>query len=47
MWGLLHRGWAMWLFVPFTMVVLFHYFVDGLIWRTRDDPSLRELLKPG
>jgi hypothetical protein len=40
-------GWAMWLFVPFTMVVLFHYFVDGLIWRMRDDPSLRDtLLKP-
>jgi hypothetical protein len=43
--GLMDRGWAMWLFVPFTMIVLFHYFVDGLIWRTRDDPALKQLLE--
>jgi hypothetical protein len=42
--GLMNRGWAMWLFVPFTMVVLFHYYVDGLVWRFRDYPELRELL---
>jgi hypothetical protein len=35
----------MWLFIPFTMIVLFHYFVDGLIWRVRDDPSLRQLFE--
>jgi hypothetical protein len=40
-------GWAMWVFVPFTMVVLFHYYVDGLIWRFREYPELGELLKPG
>ena len=45
--GLMRPGsWAMWLFVPFTMVVIFHYYVDGLIWRMRDDPSLRDLLRP-
>lgn len=38
-------SWAMWLFVPFTMIVVFHYYVDGLIWRIRDYPELRELLK--
>jgi hypothetical protein len=42
--GLMQRGWAMWLFVPFTMVVLFHYYVDGLIWRFRECPELRSLL---
>lgn len=45
--GLMRPGsWAMWVFVPFTMVVLWHYYVDGLIWRMREDPSLRELLAP-
>ncbi|MCS6775184.1 MAG: hypothetical protein RMJ43_13460 [Chloroherpetonaceae bacterium] len=42
--GLMQRGWAMWLFVPFTMVVLFHYYVDGLIWRFRECPELRPLI---
>ncbi len=45
--GLMNRGWAMWLFVPFTMVVIFHYYVDGLVWRFRDYPELRELLSRG
>jgi hypothetical protein len=44
--GLLQRGWAMWLFIPFTMVVLFHYYVDGLIWRFREYPELKTLLAP-
>ena len=39
-------SWAMWVFIPFTMVVVFHYYVDGLIWRMRDYPELRELLRP-
>jgi hypothetical protein len=43
--GLMNGGWAMWLFVPFTMVVLFHYYVDGLIWRFREYPELRALLR--
>ena len=34
--GLMRRGWAMWLFVPFTMVVIWHYYVG--------DPGLRDLL---
>lgn len=42
--GLLRGGWAMWLFVPFTMIVLFHYYVDGLVWRFREYPDLRALL---
>jgi hypothetical protein len=45
--GLLKPGsWAMWLFIPFTMVVVFHYYVDGLIWKMRDYPELRDLLRP-
>lgn len=43
-WGLMQQGWAMWLFMPFTMLVLFHYYVDGLIWRFRECPELRALL---
>lgn len=43
--GLMQRGWAMWMFVPFTMLVLFHYTVDGLIWRFREYPELRAMLK--
>jgi hypothetical protein len=44
--SLLHpESVLMWLFIPFTMIVLFHYFVDGLIWRVRDDPSLRQLFE--
>jgi hypothetical protein len=42
--GLMSRGWAMWVFVPFTMIVLFHYYVDGLVWRFREQPELRLLL---
>ncbi len=42
--GLLHKGWAMWLFVPFTMVVIYHYYVDGMIWKFGKDAELRELM---
>ncbi|MCI0414400.1 hypothetical protein L0222_16615, partial [bacterium] len=38
------RGVAIWLFVPFGMLVIYHYYVDGLIWRFRDYPALRKLL---
>lgn len=38
------ESWAMWAFIPFTMVVVFHYFVDGLIWKLRDYPELGPLL---
>ncbi|EKQ68077.1 hypothetical protein OsccyDRAFT_2589 [Leptolyngbyaceae cyanobacterium JSC-12] len=42
--GLGDRGWGMWLFVPFTMIVLYHYLVDGLIWKFSQQPELRALL---
>jgi hypothetical protein len=41
--GLADRAWA-WLFAPFAMLTLFHYYIDGKIWRTREAPELRELL---
>ncbi|MDX1932997.1 MAG: hypothetical protein SFU56_10360 [Capsulimonadales bacterium] len=45
--GLLHPdSWAMWVFVPATMLVIFHYYTDGLIWRFREYPELRALLAP-
>ncbi len=42
--GLMRPGWS-WLFVPFTMVVIWHYYVDGRIWRFSQDPELRALMK--
>lgn len=39
--GLLDQGLS-WLFVPFSMAVIYHYYVDGKIWRTRQAPELRE-----
>jgi hypothetical protein len=44
--GLSRGGWAMWAFVPFTMVVLYHYYVDGLVWRFREDAELARLMLP-
>jgi hypothetical protein len=41
--GLQHEGWAF-LFLPFTMLVIFHYYIDGKIWKLRDYPELRALL---
>lgn len=41
--GLMNPGW-LWIFVPFTMVVIWHYYVDGRIWRFSEDPELRELM---
>jgi len=43
--GLMRPGWV-WLFVPFTMLVIWHYYVDGKIWRFSEDPELRDLLRP-
>ncbi|MFN3650479.1 MAG: hypothetical protein ACK47B_12950 [Armatimonadota bacterium] len=43
--GLMRPGWT-WLFVPFTMLVIWHYYVDGKIWKVSEDPELRDLLKP-
>lgn len=31
-----------WLFLPFFMVVIYHYYVDGKIWRLGSDAELRE-----
>ncbi|HTE17457.1 MAG TPA: hypothetical protein VK689_03635 [Armatimonadota bacterium] len=38
--GLMRAGWS-WLFVPFTMLVIWHYFVDGKIWKFSQDSELR------
>lgn len=43
--GLMRPGW-MWLFIPFTMLVMWHYYVDGKIWKFSEDPELKELLRP-
>ncbi|HMY68107.1 MAG TPA: hypothetical protein PLJ29_04380 [Leptospiraceae bacterium] len=45
--GLLSYVWAVWLFVPFSMLILFHYFIDGYIWKFRDYPELGKLLLSG
>lgn len=43
--GLMQEGgWAMWLFVPFTMLVIYHYYVDGIVWRFSDYPDLRKAM---
>ncbi|MGE0325482.1 MAG: hypothetical protein AB7S68_24355 [Polyangiaceae bacterium] len=33
-----------WLFVPFGMIVLWHYWVDGKIWKLRRQPELRSAI---
>lgn len=38
--ALMHRGTS-WVFVPFAMIVIYHYYVDGTIWRMRSAPELR------
>jgi hypothetical protein len=30
-----------WMFLPFFMLVLYHYYVDGKIWKLSKDPELR------
>jgi hypothetical protein len=42
--GLMKPG-MVWLFVPFTMLVIWHYYVDGRIWRFSQDPELKALLR--
>ena len=42
--GLMRMEWALWLFVPATMLVIFHYYVDGFVWKFSDYPDLRKLL---
>jgi hypothetical protein len=41
--GLMRPGWS-WLFVPFTMLVVWHYYVDGRIWKFSQDPELKALI---
>jgi hypothetical protein len=37
-----------WLFLPLGMLTLFHYYIDGKIWRLRDCPELRAVVfRPG
>lgn len=43
--GLIDQGWGMWLFVPFTMIVIYHYCVDGMIWKLSQQPELRSLFQ--
>ncbi|NJP08404.1 MAG: hypothetical protein HC866_02135 [Leptolyngbyaceae cyanobacterium RU_5_1] len=42
--GLMYQNWCMWVFIPFTMIVIYHYLVDGLIWKFSQQPELRQLL---
>lgn len=42
--GLMHQGWWLWLMMPFTMVVIYHYAVDGVIWRFSRYPELRQVM---
>ncbi|MEB3198399.1 MAG: hypothetical protein VKP62_14460 [Candidatus Sericytochromatia bacterium] len=35
-----------WVFAPLGMLTLFHYYIDGRIWRFREQPELRSLLHP-
>lgn len=38
-----HKQWGV-VFVPFTMLVIYHYYIDGKIWRFNEDPELRQAL---
>lgn len=42
--GLISGGAWSWVFVPFAMVVIWHYFVDAKIWRMRESPELRRAM---
>jgi hypothetical protein len=42
--GLTHRDGWMWLFIPFTMVIIYHYYVDGIIWKFSQQLELRPIL---
>lgn len=43
--GLMRPGYS-WVFIPFTMLVIWHYYIDGRIWRFSQDPELRDLVQP-
>ncbi|MBM0740071.1 hypothetical protein JOY44_00175 [Phormidium sp. CLA17] len=42
--GLLYQDVWLWLFMPFTMIILYHYCVDGIIWKFSRQPELRPML---
>lgn len=42
--GLVYRSWS-WVFIPFAMLVLWHYYVDGKIWKIGSSPELRTLIR--
>lgn len=42
--GLLYQDVWLWLFMPFTMIILYHYCVDGIIWKFSSQPELRPML---
>jgi len=41
--GLLYQDVWMWLFMPFTMIIIYHYYVDGIIWKFSSQPELRPM----
>lgn len=41
--ALMHQALS-WLYVPFAMIVLYHYYVDGRIWKLGSDAELRALM---
>ncbi|MGK0290211.1 MAG: hypothetical protein ACI86H_001666 [bacterium] len=42
--SLLNHQWAMWVMVPFYALILFHYYIDGKIWKFRNDPELQKTM---
>lgn len=42
--SLWYQNWLLYLFVPFTMLVIYHYYVDGLIWKFGKDEKLRQVV---
>jgi hypothetical protein len=42
--ALLYQSVWLWLFMPFTMIIIYHYSVDGIIWRFSSQPELRPML---
>jgi hypothetical protein len=41
----MHNPMMEWLLPPFIMLVLFHYFIDGKIWRFSKGPELKKIYK--
>jgi hypothetical protein len=43
--GLVYDLWS-WIFVPFAMLILYHYYIEGKIWKLGSDKELRQILLP-